>query len=232
MTSEESQRLSKLVYKNAEFARNQPVAILTAGVSGAGKSATLASCLRALQMRVQNFIVHDPDYLIENMEHFTKNTATNPDIADECFQAAGVLNDYLTENSLSQRFNVILDGTGKNYNKKKAEIAKLKSLGYKVILIATHVKLDIALRRVASRAAQTGRKVSAQKVKEIYTGVIDALPKYTRDPSIDAMYIYNNEGSTARLSWKRNIDGSICCVMDANNLGEMTIPCDQECVPS
>jgi predicted ABC-type ATPase len=226
ITKSEAEQLFQKVFRNSKNAHPQPVAILTAGVSGAGKSSTLASCLNELQMKLDQFIVHDPDFLFT--ESLCYRQASDVMDREKCQPGAGDLNKQFMSYSMQAGLNFILDGTGKNNKYYTSLIRILRSMNYRVIMIATHIELETALARVQSRFKTTGRLVPENVVRNIYAGFLQSLPIYAKNQDLNGMYIYDNNGAYARLMWKRNIDGTSCCSVSSQKFN-FELPCSRNC---
>jgi len=227
-TQQQLHALERLVYASEEMARPRPVAIYTAGPPGAGKSSTLETCLKQLQMRPENFIIHDPDFITQSLRYFKESPKTHQTIIQSMNRISHPLNDLFIEKSVSNGLNIIIGGTSRNPDTKLAHISRLRDRGYKIIMIATHAPLQTILERVRRRAEKTGRAINDDVVATIYTDIKGALPIYATSELIDIMYIYDNRGRSSRLAFRKNIDGTTCCTIALKEL-ELTIPCETAC---
>jgi len=77
-------------------------------------------------------------------------------------------------NYINGRLGLVIDGTGKNYNKIAKQRTMLLSLGYDVMMIFVNTSLEVALQRNAERA----RKVDPEVAKSIWLGVQENIGKF------------------------------------------------------
>jgi predicted ABC-type ATPase len=174
------------------------VAIVAMGGSGAGKS-TLLKQLKAENAAVEGYTTIDPDALKDDLPEYKdaarildgqktsggtedgsieslRTTAAfelrlRDEKAEIVHDESSVLSKKMKRLAIKNGDSVILDGTGSNLEKYKADIANLQSRGYTVHLIMPFLNVDKGLARVAARKAKDGRGVAEEKVREIYDAV-------------------------------------------------------------
>jgi SPP1 gp7 family putative phage head morphogenesis protein len=94
-----------------------------------------------------------------------------------------------------RRYNVVFDGTGDgSLEKMRARVEFLKKRGYKIRARYVDVPTDEAIRREAIRAAEGGRKVPEEVIKNTYNQLSKNLPKAIDEGLFDDLKLYNNSG--------------------------------------
>jgi predicted ABC-type ATPase len=167
------------------------VAIITIGGPGSGKTTTKNDTIVQLGLNIDDFVDMDPDIIFSS---FFKNR-------QECFDNIKPINDILFKKAYQQHFNVIVDGTGKNFDKKYERVIKvLKAHGYTIYLCIIHNDIDVALERIRLRALRTGRNVPTENVKSIYETLGPHIIDYLNIPCehVDGIFLYDNS-DTRRL---------------------------------
>lgn len=117
-----------------------PKLILTAGLTGAGKTTVLKN-LNLTDMQIANsdmFIESHPEY--------------DPKKPELLHEWAKQENQKLIYRFMSNNEDFIIDGTGTNVERYAKYISDAKELGYTVELIYVQVKLETAIERNAKRS--------------------------------------------------------------------------------
>ena len=122
-------------------------AVFLAGGPGSGKSFVVGkTSLKALGFRLIN-----SDDAFEKGLKKAGMGSTPEDIFSEPGQAVRATAKALTgkqlDIALKNRMGIVIDGTGKDYNKIKAQVQKTRELGYAVHMIFVNTDLDTALER-------------------------------------------------------------------------------------
>lgn len=167
------------------------VAIITIGGPGSGKTTVKKDTIVQLGLHFSDFVDIDPDVIFSS---FFKNK-------EECFHNIEPINDMLFEKAYRQHFNIIVDGTGKDFNWKYEHVIKvLKAHGYTIYLCIVHNDIDVVLERIRLRALQTGRNVPTDHVKHIYDKLDPHIIDYLNIPCehVDGIFLYDNT-DTLRL---------------------------------
>lgn len=178
--------------------QEQPQAILMMGGPGAGKSTLVDS----LPLKKADYVLAGPDEIKEllpeyrqGIERKDKNIA--PKVHSESRQ---VSIDLLTQ-TMSQRLNLLYDGTGANSSEYLLMIKTLHEQGYKVQLLMPYVQVNDALQRVRARAEQTGRGVPEEQVRGIYGTIETNFQKIAAQA--DEAALYDNRGTKPVLVWHK-----------------------------
>tara|TARA_B100000886_G_scaffold316043_1_gene254405 strand:+ start:232 stop:918 length:687 start_codon:yes stop_codon:yes gene_type:complete len=75
------------------------------------------------------------------------------------------------EGYLEGRLGLIIDGTGKDYDKIAAQSIKLKQLGYDTHMIFVNTSLDTALERNAKRARSVPESIAIKSWKDVQSNI-------------------------------------------------------------
>ena len=149
--------------------------ILTAGLTGAGKSTYLK--LKGLdKMPIANsdaFLESHPDY--------------NPKKPELLHEWAKKENQKLIYSYLSKDESFIIDGTGTNVERYAKYINDARELGYKIELHYVKVSLQTAIERNAKRARTVPATVIYKKA-DVIDGTVKAISQMC-----DKFEIYNND---------------------------------------
>ena len=74
-------------------------------------------------------------------------------------------------NYIEGRIGLVIDGTGKEYDKIAAQSTKLKQLGYDTHMIFVNTSLDVALQRNAERARTVPERIATQSWKAVQSNM-------------------------------------------------------------
>ena len=152
-------------------------AFFTAGGPGSGKS-YVASSSGAGKNNPYGLKVVDSDPLFSKMLKDAGMATTSSDIYSKKGQAirdkAKVLVTKQQSGFIDGRLGLLVDGTGKDYNKIKSASDKLKVLGYDTYMIFVNTSLDVALQRNEART----RSLDEDEVKKMWDAVQKNMGKF------------------------------------------------------
>jgi len=94
-------------------------------------------------------------------------------------------------NYIEGRIGLVIDGTGKEYDKIAAQSTKLKQLGYDTHMIFVNTSLDVALQRNAERARTVPEKIAVQSWKAVQSN----MGKFSQHFRRNMIIVDNNEVS-------------------------------------
>jgi shikimate kinase/nicotinic acid mononucleotide adenylyltransferase len=171
-------------------------AVFLAGGPGSGKSFIVGkTALTALGMKVIN-----SDDLFERALAKAGMKTTPEDIysprGQEIRGQAKASTSKLMGHAVDGRLGLVIDGTGKDYDKVEKQATKLKKIGYEVAMIFVNTNLDTALKRNRMRA----RSLPDGEVKHMWQGVQDNLGKFQNFFGSMMYIIDNSEGSDFEAS--------------------------------
>ena len=152
-------------------------AFFTAGGPGSGKS-YVATASGAGKNNPYGLKVVGSDPLFTKMLKDAGKATTAKDIHSDEGQAirdrAKALITKQEKNYMDGRLGLLIDGTGKDYNKIKTASDKLKVLGYDTYMIFVNTSLDVALQRNEARP----RSLDEDEVKKMWDAVQKNMGKF------------------------------------------------------
>lgn len=176
-------------------------AIFLAGGPGSGKSYVVRRTTGGLGMKNVN-----SDDIYEKMLKDAGLEATPEDIFSDEGQAIRVRAKATTKrmqgNFLQGRLGLIIDGTGKDFDKIAKQVAGLKNLGYDCHMIFVNTSLDTAQERNRMRS----RTLPEDEVAKMWNGVQQNIGKFQRLFGASSMIIVDNNDAGEDVFnkvWKR-----------------------------
>ena len=163
-------------------------AFFLAGGPGSGKSYVVKRTTGGLGMKIVN-----SDIAFEKKLKDTGLTTDlrelDPEVRDEVRGRAKNVTAKQKANYLNGRLGLIIDGTGKDYDKITRQATKLKQLGYDVHMIFVNTSLDTALERNAKR----DRKVPESLVIKSWNDVQKNIGKFSQYFRRNFIVVDNND---------------------------------------
>ena len=176
-------------------------AIFLAGGPGSGKSYVVRRTTGGLGMKIVN-----SDDIYEKMLKDAGMDTTPEDIYSDKGQDIRVKAKGVTKrmqgNFLDGRLGLIIDGTGKDYDKISKQVAGLKSLGYECAMIFVNTSLDTAQERNKKRK----RTLPEKQVEVMWNEVQQNIGKFQRLFGASSMIIVDNNDAGEDVFekvWKR-----------------------------
>lgn len=166
-------------------------AVFLAGAGGSGKSYVANHALRGLGLKTIN-----TDIAFENFLKKANLSLKMPDSEKEERDAIRFSAKKLTsklKNTYQQgRLGLLIDGTGRNFKKIKAQADKLKEIGYDVKMVFVNTSLETALKRNSKRE----RSVPESIVKNHWYSVQSNIGKFQRYFGNENFTIIDNNNAT------------------------------------
>ena len=176
-------------------------AIFLAGGPGSGKSYVVRRTTGGLGMKIVN-----SDDIYEKMLKDAGLEATPEDIySDEGQEIRGrakAVTKRMQGNFLDGRLGLIIDGTGKDYDKIAGQVSGLKSIGYECSMIFVNTSLETA----QERNRQRSRTLPEKEVETMWNGVQQNMGKFQRLFGASNMIIVDNNDAGEDVFnkvWKR-----------------------------
>ena len=145
-------------------------AFVLAGGPGSGKSFVVRKTTGGLGMKVVN-----SDDIFEKLfdkEGLSKKMPESEREPRDIVRAkAKRLTAKKQENFVEGRLGLIIDGTGKDYDKITRQATKLKQLGYDVHMIFVNTSLDVALERNAKRSRTVPESVAIKSWNNVQRNI-------------------------------------------------------------
>jgi len=176
-------------------------AIFLAGGPGSGKSYVVRRTTGGLGMKVVN-----SDDIYEKMLKDAGLEASPEDIfsnkGQEIRLKAKATTKRMQTNFLQGRLGLIIDGTGKDYDKIASQVQGLKKIGYETYMIFVNTSLDTAQERNRMRS----RTLPEKQVEEMWKGVQRNIGKFQSLFGSSGMIIVDNNDAGEDVFnkvWKR-----------------------------
>ena len=159
----------KAYYELLEGVYDQNIfkAFFMAGGPGSGKSFAVQKGIGQAQAGVRVTaqglkVVNSDDvfekYLKDAHLNFKMQANQAPE-RDELRAKAKIVTKKRQDNYIEGRLGMVIDGTGKDYNKIASEASQLKQIGYDIHMIFVNTSLDVALERNKMRPRQVPEKI-------------------------------------------------------------------------
>ena len=163
-------------------------AFFLAGGPGSGKSYVVARGAGGLGLRVIN---SDDTFekLLKDANMSLDIRELDPEVRDTMRTKAKGITKGQQSNYLMGRLGIVIDGTGKDYDKITVQATKLKQLGYDVHMIFVNTSLDTALERNAERP----RKLPNSIVTQSWNDVQKNIGKFSQYFRQNFMVVDNND---------------------------------------
>ena len=148
-------------------------AFFLAGGPGSGKSYVVKRTTKMFGMRVVN-----SDDVFENLVkasgmnmEMRNYTAAQEKRRDELRDVAKRVTKAREKNYVEGRLGLIIDGTGKNYDKIEKQMRELQQLGYDTHMIFVNTSLDVALQRNEERPRKLPESLVVKSWNEVQKNI-------------------------------------------------------------
>lgn len=167
-------------------------AVFTAGGPGSGKSFT-ADKTGLVHM---GFRFINSDDAFERMLDKAGLDKKNPkhvfsDKGQEIRRSAVTLTGKKMQMAVNQRLGLVIDGTGKDFNKIKKQVIALRKIGYECAMIFVNTDVDTAIQRDNERPRSLGPKMVTKMWKEVQRNIGKFQTLFKNN-----MYIVDNSSGT------------------------------------
>ena len=149
-------------------------AFFLAGGPGSGKSFVVRTTTGGTGLRIVNSDDVFEKYLKDaglEMDMRTRQAEREEEERDKLRDRAKALTKKKEKNYIEGRIGLIIDGTGKNYDKIAAQSIYLKRLGYDTHMIFVNTSLDTALKRNAERERSVSDSVATNSWKTVQSNI-------------------------------------------------------------
>ena len=163
-------------------------AFFLAGGPGSGKSYVVKRTTGGLGLKVVNSDIAFEKKL-KDAGMSTDLRELDPEVRDEVRGRAKKVTAKQKANYINGRLGLIIDGTGKDYDKIATQATQLKQLGYDVHMIFVNTSLDTALARNAKR----DRKVPESLVIKSWNDVQKNIGKFSQYFKRNFIVVDNND---------------------------------------
>ena len=149
-------------------------AFFLAGGPGSGKSYVVRKTTGGTGLRIVNSDDVFEKYLKDaglEMDMRTKQAEREEEERDKLRDRAKAITKKREKNYVEGRIGLIIDGTGKNYDKIAAQSIYLKRLGYDTHMIFVNTSLDTALKRNAERERRVSNSVATNSWRDVQSNI-------------------------------------------------------------
>ena len=149
-------------------------AFFLAGGPGSGKSFVVRTTTGGTGLRIVNSDDVFEKYLKDaglEMDMRTKQAEREEEERDKLRDRAKAITKKREKNYVEGRIGLIIDGTGKNYDKIAAQSIYLKRLGYDTHMIFVNTSLDTALKRNAERERRVSNSVATNSWRDVQSNI-------------------------------------------------------------
>ena len=149
-------------------------AFFLAGGPGSGKSYVVRKTTGGTGLRIVNSDDVFEKYLKDaglEMDMRTRQAEREEEERDKLRKRAKALTKKKQKNYIEGRIGLIIDGTGKDYDKIAAQSIYLKRLGYDTHMIFVNTSLDTALKRNAERERTVSDSVATNSWKTVQSNI-------------------------------------------------------------
>ena len=149
-------------------------AFFLAGGPGSGKSYVVGKTTGGTGLRIVNSDDVFEKYLKDaglEMDMRTKQAEREEEERDKLRDRAKAITKKREINYVEGRIGLIIDGTGKNYDKIAAQSIYLKRLGYDTHMIFVNTSLDTALKRNAERERRVSNSVATNSWRDVQSNI-------------------------------------------------------------
>lgn len=154
--------------------QRQPVAILTGGPPGAGKTTWIK---KHLSWIVSDNVYHiDADEVRAKLPEYVGWNATQTHL-----ETKDIVNQLIDEIGNPCEYDLVYDGTMNKANSYEPLVNKLRGLGYKIFIIYISVPKEVSEKRVLERYREHGRYVPQIVIDEVYKNGLVAFDKLTKE---------------------------------------------------
>ncbi len=163
-------------------------AFFVAGGPGSGKSFVVKRTTGGLGMKIVN---SDPAFekMLKDAGYSTDISDLDPTVRDTIRGKAKAVTKKRKDSFVDGRLGLIIDGTGKDYDKITRQATELKQLGYDTYMIFVNTSLDVALARNRKR----DRVLADSMVIQLWNQVQQNLGKFSQYFRRNLVIVDNNE---------------------------------------
>lgn len=216
LTDNELHRLYRAV-EVADISRTAhqetPIAIMTGGQPGSGKTGLTGIALQELALR-GGAVVIDADRMREYNPDYRRLMASDPEhAADLTHPTAAQWANQLRDRAIFERRNLVVDGTMRDPNDVARVAKQLKDAGYIVDARVMAVPGDVSFAHARLRyesldnEAQAGRVVNQRQHDAAYAGVPQSLERLEANKLVDRITIYDTSAARSTRTCSRADSG-------------------------
>jgi cytidylate kinase len=167
-------------------------AFFLAGGPGSGKSFVVRKSTGGTGLKIVNSDDVFEKYLKDaglEMDMTTAKAERQKEPRDKLRDRAKVVTQKKRDNYVDGRLGLIIDGTGRDYDKIAGQSNELKRLGYDTYMIYVNTSLDVALARNAERERRVHASIATKSWKDVQSN----LGKFSQHFRGNLIVVDNND---------------------------------------
>ena len=167
-------------------------AFFLAGGPGSGKSFVVRKSTGGTGLKIVNSDDVFEKYLKDaglEMDMTTAKAERQKEPRDQLRDRAKVVTQKKRDNYVDGRLGLIIDGTGRDYDKIAGQSNELKRLGYATYMIYVNTSLDVALARNAERERRVHASIATKSWKDVQSN----LGKFSQHFRGNLIVVDNND---------------------------------------
>lgn len=176
-------------------------AIFLAGGPGSGKSYVASNTIEGMGLKVVNIDDFLPMLLKQKGIPLNFQNLT-PEQEKEMLAAREKSREYVGKRLdlwLQGRLGLVVDGTGRNYEKLIKTAEKFKALGYETYMIFVNTSLEIAQERNIKRGEYGDRVLDKKVVKQLWYDAQSNMARYKKYFNNNFIVVNNNDYNNSEL---------------------------------
>jgi UDP-N-acetylglucosamine kinase len=193
---------------------DEPKAFIFSGQPGAGKTGLKNAVEEFLKQSGETYVVIDPDdYRSLHPKYEQYNREDDKKTAERTHTDASQVADEVREKAVSEKYNLIIDGTLKNKSKALALVEKLKENGYEVHLRAICVPPAVSWQGCLDRYQRDkgkppghGRFVPQEIHDDAVNSMVFSIVEIERQGLADSSTVQNRQGTIYHKSYPAQND--------------------------
>lgn len=161
-------------------------AVFLMGAPASGKS----TIVKSLKIDDNEYVLSDADLvksMIPEYNEGVKQRARNS--AMLVHEESSYVVKQVRDKAVEEGYNIIVDGTGANYDKYAKVMKEMKDKGYKVTLIYANSDVETGIQRANARAEKTGRFIPEDFLRDAYAKIPGNFKKLYKES--DNVYAFD-----------------------------------------
>lgn len=188
--------------------RAEPIVFLTSGGTASGKTSAIDVLMGGiLNANKGNYLRIDYDNIKKNIPEYEPMLNLKLKYAASYVQSESAkIGGRLFKKGFKSKIDLIYEKTLDDEIRTLQDIKQLRSKGYKIYIVATHIPVEEGLKRAEKRFNEMGRYIPEHIIRERYANVPKAL--FAIRKKVDGIFLYDNRGSKLKLIFQKSASGS------------------------
>ncbi len=193
--------IDKVKLSLVEAPQEERICIFTCGGTASGKTSLVNTVLKNnADLLVGNIIRIDYDRLKQSLpEYKYLRSLRMKEAASIVHAESAKLADTIFNAARKGKSKVIMEGSLKNPEPTLHNIQQLKRRGYEIVVLATHIELELGLSRARVRAQKRGRYVPEEEITSTYQEVPKSLCRVK--PYVYLIHLFDNNTKALKKTY-------------------------------